>query len=160
MIKEDASKEEWNNEICSLKKCFFLLSLFNNARGGQRLCHIDPLSPCARPMLTLCACLCVFLSEFQQEMEPKVNCTKKLRLHVKQDPWNLPSSVQALTQTIAKYVEGQCVHGSFWTWFIHTHTLTHTYTHTVLTFGASGLCAHTVAYNIYSIMKNHARLGR
>lgn len=40
-------------------------------------------------------------------MEPKVNCTKKLRLHVKQDPWNLPSSVQTLTQTIAKYVEGQ-----------------------------------------------------
>uniref|UniRef100_A0A8C4DKJ3 Phosphatidylinositol 3,4,5-trisphosphate-dependent Rac exchanger 2 protein n=1 Tax=Dicentrarchus labrax TaxID=13489 RepID=A0A8C4DKJ3_DICLA len=47
--------------------------------------------------------------KFQQEMEPKVNCTKKLRLHVKQDPWNLPSSVQTLTQTIAKYVEGQCV---------------------------------------------------
>uniref|UniRef100_A0A665W7B3 Phosphatidylinositol-3,4,5-trisphosphate-dependent Rac exchange factor 2 n=1 Tax=Echeneis naucrates TaxID=173247 RepID=A0A665W7B3_ECHNA len=47
------------------------------------------------------------LQEFQQEMEPKVNCTKKLRLHVKQDPWNLPSSVQSLTQTIAKYVEGQ-----------------------------------------------------
>uniref|UniRef100_A0A8C2XHX6 Phosphatidylinositol 3,4,5-trisphosphate-dependent Rac exchanger 2 protein n=1 Tax=Cyclopterus lumpus TaxID=8103 RepID=A0A8C2XHX6_CYCLU len=37
--------------------------------------------------------------------KPKVNCTKKLRLHVKQDPWNLPSSVQSLTQTIAKYVE-------------------------------------------------------
>uniref|UniRef100_A0A3P8XQY8 Phosphatidylinositol 3,4,5-trisphosphate-dependent Rac exchanger 2 protein n=1 Tax=Esox lucius TaxID=8010 RepID=A0A3P8XQY8_ESOLU len=34
-----------------------------------------------------------------------VNCTKKLRLHVKQDPWNLPSSVQALTQAIAKFVE-------------------------------------------------------
>uniref|UniRef100_A0A8C7XIB0 Phosphatidylinositol 3,4,5-trisphosphate-dependent Rac exchanger 2 protein n=1 Tax=Oryzias sinensis TaxID=183150 RepID=A0A8C7XIB0_9TELE len=47
--------------------------------------------------------------EFQQEMEPKINCTKKLRLHVKQDPWNLPSSVQALTQTISKYVEGQFV---------------------------------------------------
>uniref|UniRef100_A0A8D3D968 Phosphatidylinositol 3,4,5-trisphosphate-dependent Rac exchanger 2 protein n=1 Tax=Scophthalmus maximus TaxID=52904 RepID=A0A8D3D968_SCOMX len=43
--------------------------------------------------------------KFQQEMDPKVNCTKKLRLHVKQDPWNLPSSVQTLTQTIAKYVE-------------------------------------------------------
>lgn len=40
-------------------------------------------------------------------MEPRVNCTKKLRLHVKQDPWNLPSSVLALTQTIAKFVEGQ-----------------------------------------------------
>ncbi|KAI1889083.1 hypothetical protein AGOR_G00175400 [Albula goreensis] len=45
------------------------------------------------------------LQEFHQEMEPKVNCTKKLRLHVKQDPWNLPSSVQALTQTIGKFVE-------------------------------------------------------
>uniref|UniRef100_A0A669CI45 Phosphatidylinositol 3,4,5-trisphosphate-dependent Rac exchanger 2 protein n=1 Tax=Oreochromis niloticus TaxID=8128 RepID=A0A669CI45_ORENI len=50
-------------------------------------------------------CMFVFLSEFQQEMEPRVSCTKKLRLHVKQDPWNLPSSVQALTQTITKYVE-------------------------------------------------------
>uniref|UniRef100_A0A674MPX1 Phosphatidylinositol 3,4,5-trisphosphate-dependent Rac exchanger 2 protein n=1 Tax=Takifugu rubripes TaxID=31033 RepID=A0A674MPX1_TAKRU len=43
------------------------------------------------------------------EMEPKVNCAKKLRLHVKQDPWNLPGSVQTLTQTIAKYVDGQFV---------------------------------------------------
>uniref|UniRef100_A0A674PR62 Phosphatidylinositol 3,4,5-trisphosphate-dependent Rac exchanger 2 protein n=1 Tax=Takifugu rubripes TaxID=31033 RepID=A0A674PR62_TAKRU len=49
------------------------------------------------------------LQEFQQEMEPKVNCAKKLRLHVKQDPWNLPGSVQTLTQTIAKYVDGQFV---------------------------------------------------
>ncbi|GAA6079587.1 phosphatidylinositol 3,4,5-trisphosphate-dependent Rac exchanger 2 protein [Tachysurus ichikawai] len=38
-------------------------------------------------------------------MEPKVNCTKKLRLHIKQDPWNLPSSVQVLTQTVGKFVE-------------------------------------------------------
>ncbi|XP_037549901.1 phosphatidylinositol 3,4,5-trisphosphate-dependent Rac exchanger 2 protein [Nematolebias whitei] len=45
------------------------------------------------------------IQEFQQEMEPRVNCTKKLRLHIKQDPWNLPSSVQALTQTISKYAE-------------------------------------------------------
>lgn len=36
-----------------------------------------------------------------------MNCTKKLRLHVKQDPWNLPGSVQTLTQTIAKFVDGQ-----------------------------------------------------
>lgn len=48
-----------------------------------------------------------FPTEFQQELEPKVNCTKKLRLHVKQDPWNLPGSVQTLTQTIAKFVDGQ-----------------------------------------------------
>uniref|UniRef100_A0AAQ4Q4E6 Phosphatidylinositol 3,4,5-trisphosphate-dependent Rac exchanger 2 protein n=1 Tax=Gasterosteus aculeatus aculeatus TaxID=481459 RepID=A0AAQ4Q4E6_GASAC len=39
----------------------------------------------------------------------QVSCTKKLRLHVKQDPWNLPSSVQSLTQIIAKYVEGEQV---------------------------------------------------
>ncbi|XP_061777835.1 phosphatidylinositol 3,4,5-trisphosphate-dependent Rac exchanger 2 protein isoform X2 [Nerophis ophidion] len=45
------------------------------------------------------------LQEFQQEMEPKMNYTKKLRLHVKQDPWNLPDSIQTLTQFIAKYVE-------------------------------------------------------
>uniref|UniRef100_A0A7N8WVY7 Phosphatidylinositol 3,4,5-trisphosphate-dependent Rac exchanger 2 protein n=1 Tax=Mastacembelus armatus TaxID=205130 RepID=A0A7N8WVY7_9TELE len=37
--------------------------------------------------------LYVSVSEFQQEMESKVNCTKKLRLHVRQDPWNLPSSL-------------------------------------------------------------------
>uniref|UniRef100_A0A8C8JCP7 Phosphatidylinositol 3,4,5-trisphosphate-dependent Rac exchanger 2 protein n=1 Tax=Oncorhynchus tshawytscha TaxID=74940 RepID=A0A8C8JCP7_ONCTS len=43
--------------------------------------------------------------KFQQEMDPRVNCTKKLRVHIKQDPWNLPSSVQALTHTIAKFVE-------------------------------------------------------
>uniref|UniRef100_A0A8C5FJ01 Phosphatidylinositol-3,4,5-trisphosphate dependent Rac exchange factor 2 n=1 Tax=Gadus morhua TaxID=8049 RepID=A0A8C5FJ01_GADMO len=36
------------------------------------------------------------LQEFQQEMEPRLNCTKKLRLHVKQDPWNLPGSVHTL----------------------------------------------------------------
>lgn len=54
-------------------------------------------------------------------MEPKVNCTKKLRLHVKQDPWNLPSSVQTLTQTIAKYVEGQCVPYPFRTRLTHPH---------------------------------------
>uniref|UniRef100_A0A8C1V3A6 Phosphatidylinositol 3,4,5-trisphosphate-dependent Rac exchanger 2 protein n=1 Tax=Cyprinus carpio TaxID=7962 RepID=A0A8C1V3A6_CYPCA len=45
------------------------------------------------------------LQEFHQDMEPKLNCTKKLRLHVKQDPWNLPSSIQALTHTIAKFAE-------------------------------------------------------
>ncbi|KAM8882523.1 phosphatidylinositol 3,4,5-trisphosphate-dependent Rac exchanger 2 protein isoform 1-T1 [Synchiropus picturatus] len=45
------------------------------------------------------------LQDFQQEMEPKVSYTKRLRLHVKQDPWNLPNSVQALTQAIAKSVE-------------------------------------------------------
>uniref|UniRef100_A0A4W6DXA6 Phosphatidylinositol-3,4,5-trisphosphate dependent Rac exchange factor 2 n=1 Tax=Lates calcarifer TaxID=8187 RepID=A0A4W6DXA6_LATCA len=45
------------------------------------------------------------VGQLTSEMEPKVSCTKKLRLHVKQDPWNLPSSVQTLTQTIAKYVE-------------------------------------------------------
>uniref|UniRef100_A0A8C6LGM2 Phosphatidylinositol 3,4,5-trisphosphate-dependent Rac exchanger 2 protein n=1 Tax=Nothobranchius furzeri TaxID=105023 RepID=A0A8C6LGM2_NOTFU len=43
------------------------------------------------------------------ERPHNVNCTKKLRLHIKQDPWNLPNSVQALTQTISKYVEGQCL---------------------------------------------------
>uniref|UniRef100_A0A3Q2QU97 Phosphatidylinositol 3,4,5-trisphosphate-dependent Rac exchanger 2 protein n=1 Tax=Fundulus heteroclitus TaxID=8078 RepID=A0A3Q2QU97_FUNHE len=45
------------------------------------------------------------LQEFQQQMEAGVNCAKKLRLHIKQDPWNLPNSVQALTQAISKYVE-------------------------------------------------------
>ncbi|XP_027030434.2 phosphatidylinositol 3,4,5-trisphosphate-dependent Rac exchanger 2 protein [Tachysurus fulvidraco] len=45
------------------------------------------------------------LQEFHQDMEPKVNCTKKLRLHIKQDPWNLPSSVQVLTHTVGKFVE-------------------------------------------------------
>uniref|UniRef100_A0A8D1TB08 Phosphatidylinositol 3,4,5-trisphosphate-dependent Rac exchanger 2 protein n=1 Tax=Sus scrofa TaxID=9823 RepID=A0A8D1TB08_PIG len=47
------------------------------------------------------------LQEFQQEMEPKLSCPKRLRLHIKQDPWNLPSSVRNLAQNIRKFVEGQ-----------------------------------------------------
>ncbi|XP_007423229.1 phosphatidylinositol 3,4,5-trisphosphate-dependent Rac exchanger 2 protein [Python bivittatus] len=45
------------------------------------------------------------LQEFQQEVELKLSCPKKLRLHIKQDPWNLPSSVQNLSQNIRKFVE-------------------------------------------------------
>ncbi|ELK02359.1 Phosphatidylinositol 3,4,5-trisphosphate-dependent Rac exchanger 2 protein [Pteropus alecto] len=45
------------------------------------------------------------LHEFQQEMEPKLSCPKRLRLHIKQDPWNLPSSVRSLAQNIRKFVE-------------------------------------------------------
>ncbi|XP_075906396.1 phosphatidylinositol 3,4,5-trisphosphate-dependent Rac exchanger 2 protein [Nelusetta ayraudi] len=45
------------------------------------------------------------LQEFLQEMEPKVNCGKRLRLLVKRDPWNLPDSIQTLTHTVSKYVE-------------------------------------------------------
>lgn len=94
-------------------------------------------------LIFLCVYLCV--SEFQQEMEPKVNCTKKLRLHVKQDPWNLPSSVQTLTQTIAKYVEGQRPPESFHAWLTHTHKNTHT-----CCFHRVRLkLAHTVTSNIY-----------
>uniref|UniRef100_A0A663MWE3 Phosphatidylinositol-3,4,5-trisphosphate dependent Rac exchange factor 2 n=1 Tax=Athene cunicularia TaxID=194338 RepID=A0A663MWE3_ATHCN len=48
------------------------------------------------------------LQEFQQEMEPQLNCPKRLRLHIKQDPWNLPSSVRSLAQNIRKFVEGYC----------------------------------------------------
>ncbi|KAL8182045.1 UNVERIFIED_CONTAM: hypothetical protein K2H54_041383 [Gekko kuhli] len=44
--------------------------------------------------------------EFQQDMEPKLSCPKRLRLHIKQDPWNLPSSVRNLAQNIKKIVEG------------------------------------------------------
>ncbi|XP_004697583.2 phosphatidylinositol 3,4,5-trisphosphate-dependent Rac exchanger 2 protein, partial [Echinops telfairi] len=45
------------------------------------------------------------LQEFQQELEPKLSCPKRLRLHIKQDPWNLPSSVRNLAQNIRKCVE-------------------------------------------------------
>ncbi|XP_008853008.1 phosphatidylinositol 3,4,5-trisphosphate-dependent Rac exchanger 2 protein isoform X4 [Nannospalax galili] len=45
------------------------------------------------------------LQEFQQEIEAKLSCPKRLRLHLKQDPWNLPSSVRALAQNIRKFVE-------------------------------------------------------
>nr|XP_023650355.1 phosphatidylinositol 3,4,5-trisphosphate-dependent Rac exchanger 2 protein [Paramormyrops kingsleyae] len=45
------------------------------------------------------------LQEFLQDAEQKVSGSRKLRLHVKQDPWNLPSSVRELTQTVAKLVE-------------------------------------------------------
>ncbi|OXB56632.1 hypothetical protein ASZ78_016187 [Callipepla squamata] len=47
----------------------------------------------------------IFCIEFQQEMEPKLSCPKRLRLHIKQDPWNLPSSVRSLAQNIRKFVE-------------------------------------------------------
>lgn len=40
-------------------------------------------------------------------MEPKLSCPKRLRLHIKQDPWNLPSSVRNLAQNIRRFVEGQ-----------------------------------------------------
>nr|XP_014343831.1 PREDICTED: phosphatidylinositol 3,4,5-trisphosphate-dependent Rac exchanger 2 protein [Latimeria chalumnae] len=45
------------------------------------------------------------LQEFQQEMEPNISYPKRLRLHIKQDPWNLPSSVRNLSQSITKLVE-------------------------------------------------------
>ncbi|XP_043339040.1 phosphatidylinositol 3,4,5-trisphosphate-dependent Rac exchanger 2 protein isoform X2 [Cervus canadensis] len=45
------------------------------------------------------------LQEFHQEMETKLSCPKRLRLHIKQDPWNLPSSVRNLAQNIRKFVE-------------------------------------------------------
>ncbi|XP_063062477.1 phosphatidylinositol 3,4,5-trisphosphate-dependent Rac exchanger 2 protein [Engraulis encrasicolus] len=45
------------------------------------------------------------LQEFHQELEPGVSCTKRLRLQVRQDPWNLPSGVTTLTQAIAKATE-------------------------------------------------------
>uniref|UniRef100_A0A8C2HYM3 Phosphatidylinositol-3,4,5-trisphosphate-dependent Rac exchange factor 2 n=1 Tax=Cyprinus carpio TaxID=7962 RepID=A0A8C2HYM3_CYPCA len=61
----------------------------------------------------VCVC-CQDQQTFYIHMHPKLNCTKKLRLHVKQDPWNLPSSIQALTHTIAKFAEGQ--------WFQNPHT--------------------------------------
>ncbi|KAG9283290.1 phosphatidylinositol 3,4,5-trisphosphate-dependent Rac exchanger 2 protein [Astyanax mexicanus] len=45
------------------------------------------------------------LQEFLLDLEPKLNCTKKLRLHIKHDPWNLPSSVHTLMHTLSKAVE-------------------------------------------------------
>uniref|UniRef100_A0A672QUA2 Phosphatidylinositol-3,4,5-trisphosphate dependent Rac exchange factor 2 n=1 Tax=Sinocyclocheilus grahami TaxID=75366 RepID=A0A672QUA2_SINGR len=56
--------------------------------------------------------VCVCCQDQQTFLHP--HACKKLRLHVKQDPWNLPSSVQALTHTIAKFAEGQ--------WFQNPHT--------------------------------------
>uniref|UniRef100_A0AAR2KCL7 Phosphatidylinositol 3,4,5-trisphosphate-dependent Rac exchanger 2 protein n=1 Tax=Pygocentrus nattereri TaxID=42514 RepID=A0AAR2KCL7_PYGNA len=47
------------------------------------------------------------LQEFLSDLEPTLNCTKKLRLHIRHDPWNLPSSVHTLTYTLSKAVEGQ-----------------------------------------------------
>ena len=40
-------------------------------------------------------------------MEAKLSCPKRLRLHIKQDPWNLPNSVRVLAQNIRKFVEGR-----------------------------------------------------
>ncbi|XP_028825334.1 phosphatidylinositol 3,4,5-trisphosphate-dependent Rac exchanger 2 protein isoform X2 [Denticeps clupeoides] len=45
------------------------------------------------------------LQDFLQELEPKVGCIKRLHLHVRQDPWNLPSSVQDLVLAMTKCVE-------------------------------------------------------
>uniref|UniRef100_A0A3B4CPD1 Phosphatidylinositol 3,4,5-trisphosphate-dependent Rac exchanger 2 protein n=1 Tax=Pygocentrus nattereri TaxID=42514 RepID=A0A3B4CPD1_PYGNA len=45
------------------------------------------------------------LQEFLSDLEPTLNCTKKLRLHIRHDPWNLPSSVHTLTYTLSKAVE-------------------------------------------------------
>ncbi|XP_062841329.1 phosphatidylinositol 3,4,5-trisphosphate-dependent Rac exchanger 2 protein [Trichomycterus rosablanca] len=45
------------------------------------------------------------LQEFLQDVEPKINSTKKLRLQVKQDLWNLPSSVHTHTHHISRLVE-------------------------------------------------------
>ncbi|KAF7246293.1 Phosphatidylinositol 3,4,5-trisphosphate-dependent Rac exchanger 2 protein, partial [Varanus komodoensis] len=45
------------------------------------------------------------VQDFQQEIEHKLSCPKRLRVHIKQDPWNLPSSVQNLSQNIRKFVE-------------------------------------------------------
>uniref|UniRef100_A0A452UW90 Phosphatidylinositol 3,4,5-trisphosphate-dependent Rac exchanger 2 protein n=1 Tax=Ursus maritimus TaxID=29073 RepID=A0A452UW90_URSMA len=42
-----------------------------------------------------------------QGLQGKLSCPKRLRLHIKQDPWNLPSSVRNLAQNIRKFVEGQ-----------------------------------------------------
>uniref|UniRef100_A0A671YIJ7 Phosphatidylinositol-3,4,5-trisphosphate dependent Rac exchange factor 2 n=1 Tax=Sparus aurata TaxID=8175 RepID=A0A671YIJ7_SPAAU len=77
-------------------------------RNGKKVCFNVAVSTLKYRHCANSLCMSVCVPEFQLEMEPKVNCTKKLRLHVKQDPWNLPSSVQTLTQTIAKYVEGEC----------------------------------------------------
>ncbi|KAJ7338899.1 hypothetical protein JRQ81_012801 [Phrynocephalus forsythii] len=43
--------------------------------------------------------------EFLQEIELKLSCPKRLRLHIKQDPWNLPNSVRNLSQNIRKFTE-------------------------------------------------------
>lgn len=129
--------QSWNDI-----RAVYYFPLFNNARFAQSfinpasfllLTHTHTHSLTMRTILILI--ICVFLSEFLQEMEPKVNCTKKLRLHVKQDPWNLPSSVQTLTQTIAKYVEGQSA---------PLYTI----------FRAQGLCEHAVS------QIKHVSLGR
>ncbi|XP_043922200.1 phosphatidylinositol 3,4,5-trisphosphate-dependent Rac exchanger 2 protein [Protopterus annectens] len=45
------------------------------------------------------------IQELQQDVDAIISCPKRLRLHIKQDPWNLPSSVQNLSLTISKLVE-------------------------------------------------------
>uniref|UniRef100_A0A8C7FDC9 Phosphatidylinositol-3,4,5-trisphosphate dependent Rac exchange factor 2 n=1 Tax=Oncorhynchus kisutch TaxID=8019 RepID=A0A8C7FDC9_ONCKI len=78
---------------------------FNVAGDEQEDSGHDTITACLGTLSFSDYSMVLCLSEFQQEMDPRVNCTKKLRVHIKQDPWNLPSSVQALTHTIAKFVE-------------------------------------------------------
>lgn len=95
-----------STESCVLRKCVFLSLVLTVV--------VCQCWPCIIMHVWLQWTCDLFWTEFHQDMEPKLNCTKKLRLHVKQDPWNLPSSVQALTHTIAKFAEGQ--------WFQNRHT--------------------------------------
>uniref|UniRef100_A0A673Y1J3 Phosphatidylinositol 3,4,5-trisphosphate-dependent Rac exchanger 2 protein n=1 Tax=Salmo trutta TaxID=8032 RepID=A0A673Y1J3_SALTR len=95
-IGDEMPASVWISHDKQKKLHSFLEHLFSQVAGLKRVwLRFRSL------IITMLLCL----SEFQQEMDPRVNCTKKLRVHIKQDPWNLPSSVQALTHTIAKFVE-------------------------------------------------------
>uniref|UniRef100_A0A452R1A9 Phosphatidylinositol-3,4,5-trisphosphate dependent Rac exchange factor 2 n=1 Tax=Ursus americanus TaxID=9643 RepID=A0A452R1A9_URSAM len=86
--------------ICSSQcSSYFHSDEMDSGAWGGRVCPF--CGPSSAGLI-----FCIYL-EFQQEMEPKLSCPKRLRLHIKQDPWNLPSSVRNLAQNIRKFVEGQ-----------------------------------------------------
>uniref|UniRef100_A0A8C7XJQ8 Phosphatidylinositol 3,4,5-trisphosphate-dependent Rac exchanger 2 protein n=1 Tax=Oryzias sinensis TaxID=183150 RepID=A0A8C7XJQ8_9TELE len=60
-------------------------------------------------ILFQCSCFCTLELLFTVRRNSSLGLCGFSPKREKEDPWNLPSSVQALTQTISKYVEGQFV---------------------------------------------------
>uniref|UniRef100_A0AAY5EN72 Phosphatidylinositol-3,4,5-trisphosphate-dependent Rac exchange factor 2 n=1 Tax=Electrophorus electricus TaxID=8005 RepID=A0AAY5EN72_ELEEL len=81
----------------------FLEHLFSQAESLTSLLKEAPLSHAFEQ--TQCFSPGRNLQGFLQDLELRLNCTKNLRLHVKQDPWNLPSSVETLTHSVTKIME-------------------------------------------------------
>ncbi|ELW64703.1 Phosphatidylinositol 3,4,5-trisphosphate-dependent Rac exchanger 2 protein [Tupaia chinensis] len=116
VIPTDSDNEK--GERNSRRVCFNVAGDEQEDSGHDTISNRDSYSDCnsnrnsIASFTSICSSQCSSYfhsddmdSEFQQEMEPKLSCPKRLRLHIKQDPWNLPSSVRTLAQNIRKFVE-------------------------------------------------------